>query len=661
MRDVKSDLDSLRGEFGAVDTSGLSTSLSGVQTGAGELSGALGDAKQKNDDLGRSLADSRNGLQRLGDKLIDTGLRVKEFGLQVSLITSPLREAFGAGIRVASTYEDSMAEIGARSGATADQMAILNARALELGAVMPGVTSQDVLEGFLELTTGGMAFDEALVALQPTMTGAVAGGQALADQANDLTDVMNILGWSAQDAGLMVDFMAKAAGATSATMPELWDAVAAVGPVANQFGVDFYETAEVMSVFADAGIRGSEAGTQLRSMLLNMNRPTDDVKAAWEELGTSFYDANGNARGLEYVIEDLKTSLAGFSVQDQNELIKQLAGSYGAVALTTLLAADPLSVVGGYIDESAGAADVAAAKMNTYSGSVETLQGSLETLATTVLTPFMDNVLKPLNEEFTKVVTAVTDWAEKNPEVTNTLVPILGLVAIAGPGLFIFGIALQALGTILAAGGALIGGLSALGSGLLGAAVGFIAPLLPLGLLLLSLYALKQLFDTQFVQDGIEGWKGAFEKLEIILDTLQEKVNRLIHDFQELLDKANRPIPRSSFVGSNAGWISPGSGASQPSPGDVLANPFGVFGGGNALGGAARAGVGYLIGERGPEMFFPGETGYVAPIRMGAGGGGDGNAITINLHANGINDPGRLVDMIDTELRRRTRGQPVLR
>lgn len=297
------------------------------------------------------------------------------------------------------------------------------------------------------------------------------------------------------DAAMVVDALARAAGASSATMGDLGQGFANVGGQARAFGLDVNETAAILAIFSENGIKGAEGGTQLRSMLTNMSRDTTDVKAAWNSLGTSMYDSAGNMRPLEQILEDIRLGMDGKTEKEQNEILQDLAGSYGILGLRALLGGVSIEEMQAKMMESASASEVAEARTATFSGTLDQLKGTIETFMINAGIPFMENVLQPLVGNLTNAASAAADWAAANPEAMSSL---LGLVA-AGV------IAVPVLWGISAVSGAINGAvrLAAGAYTLLSGRMGLL--LIPIGLIVAT--------DWDKVSQGSAKWAEGFEKI----------------------------------------------------------------------------------------------------------------------------------------------------
>lgn len=395
-----------------------------------------------------SLEDRATGTLRGFDtQMQSVEQRISRFGGQIAgvgaglvAMTAPLVGFAAAGMRVASDFENSMAEISARAGVVGEDLQRISDFALQMGADS-SYSANQAADAFLQLLTSGQTAEQAIATLPAVLDAAAASGEDLGRTADTVTDILAAFGLQVEDAQMVVDAMAKAAGASSADMASLGQGFGNVGPLARQFGISVEQTAAILAVFAENGIKGAEAGTQLKSMLTNMTRQTDTVANAWVRLGTSMYDATGQVRPIGDVLQDIRRGLDGMTQEQRIQTIQDLAGAFGQMGLAALTAGDPLSDMLTLMGGSASAADVAAARMNTFAGRMETLRGAVETLQIRALKPLMEN-LKPLVERATEIVNHISDWVAANPQLAATILQVAGAVAGLGTGMV-------ALGTVI--------------------------------------------------------------------------------------------------------------------------------------------------------------------------------------------------------------------
>lgn len=419
------------------------------------------------------LENTVNSMRRMGGEL-------QGLGMAISAAVAPL-VAFGAqGVRTAMTFDSAMAQISARTGVVGEDLERVRQLALQMGADTV-FSAQDAADAMLELLASGQTVEQMMATLPSVLTAAAASGEDLGTTADNITNILASFQLGVEDSAAVVDALSRAAGASSADIGSLADGFANVGGVAAQFGLSVEQTAAMLAIFAENGIKGAEAGTQLKSMLLNMARRTENTATAWRMFGTSLYEANGDLRPIPRVLEDIERAARNMTDEDRQQAFQELAGSFGVVGLTALTSSIDMETMLNAMDESADAASVAEARMNTFEGAMSSLGGSIETLQISVFTPFMNNTLRPLVQQITEVVNAINTWAQANPEAVQSIINVV--LAVAGLGAGLLG-----LGTVINFAATAIGGISALFTLLTG----------PIGLVVAAIAALAVAFATNF-------------------------------------------------------------------------------------------------------------------------------------------------------------------
>jgi TP901 family phage tail tape measure protein len=414
-----------------------------------DSSGAINALNQTKREFNNFISSTASVMQGWGNQLAG-------WGSQLTMWTAPLTAIGAVGLNVASSFDSVLTEIQARTGLTAEAMEQIRQAALDYGAAT-SFSSQQAADAFLNLLTAGLSTEDALAALGPVLDAAAAGGMDLAQAADYTTSVMAAFNLKAEDATTIVNAMSRASAASPATMNEMGAALQRVGGMATSFGLDVEETSAILAIFAQNGLRGTEAGTALASLLRNMQRDVPGTQAAWDALGTSLYNADGTMRNLDDVFRDIEAGLAGMSDEERNRTIMSLAGAEGMVAFNALLASDGIADMQASMESQASAADVAKQMMNSFAGQVDSLKGSVETLWITVLTPFMNNVLRPLIGMMIGAVNAVTTWAAANEPLVQTIVEMVSVFLALGPAAWGLGEAIKFVGFNLSTIGTIFG------------------------------------------------------------------------------------------------------------------------------------------------------------------------------------------------------------
>jgi len=443
------------------------------------------------DQMTSQLNSASGSLKNIGSQMQSLGTTM------TASITAPVVAAGAAMFKTFADFESVMVELEARTQSTSAEMEAMQQMAIEMGRDTV-FSATEAAEAMLELTSSGSSAAEAMEQLPAVLDLAAAGALDLGTAADGVTDVLAMFQLEATDAADVVDALARAAGSSSATVGDLTDAFGNVGPVAAQFGLTVDETAAALAVFAENGIKGAESGTQLRSMLLNMTRDTASVQAAWDELGVSLFDAQGNMRDLDTVFNEIATAMEDLPMEDQIRLSQDIAGSYGLIGFNALTASGGIGDMANSMASAASASEVADARMNTLQGRWNSFMGSLETLAI-VLGGLGEGPLTDFLLMATNVVNAIATWAQENPKLAQTIMAVVAAIATIGPVLVILGTVVSAIGTLVSAFSAIGTAVTVIGPAmatLIPILWGILAPIAPL-LIALGLLAAALVWADQ--------------------------------------------------------------------------------------------------------------------------------------------------------------------
>lgn len=210
---------------------------------------------------------------------------------------------------------------------------------------------------------------------------AAAGGLELGAASDMVTDAQTALGLSLEETGVMVDQMAMAASKSNTSVGQLGDAFLKIGANARNLSGGTTELSTVLGVLADNGIKGSEAGTHLRNIMLSLTPSTDKAAAAWEELGVKAYDAEGNLRDLPTVFQELNDSMDGWSDEERTNQLSAMFNKTDLASINALLetSGDRWNELSGAIDNASGSADqMAKTQLDNLEGDITLFKSALE-------------------------------------------------------------------------------------------------------------------------------------------------------------------------------------------------------------------------------------------------------------------------------------------
>jgi TP901 family phage tail tape measure protein len=304
-------------------------------------------------------------------------------------------------------FEKQISAIGAVSGASTADLESMRKKALQLGADTTFSASQ-AANAMEELAKAGISVPDILNgAADAAVALAAAGGIALPEAATISANAMNSFGIAAKDLVKVADQIAGAANASAIDVGEFGQSLQQVGAVAHLAGISFNDTAVAIALMGNAGIKGSDAGTSLKTMLQNLIPQTKQQIQLFHDLGiitkdgaNHFFDASGKARSLADISQVLQNALKGMSKEQQLATLQTIFGS-DAIRAAAVLAnqgAAGFNSMATAIGKTS-AADVAAARLDNTAGKLEALKGSAETAAIafgTALLPALLSTAKSL-------------------------------------------------------------------------------------------------------------------------------------------------------------------------------------------------------------------------------------------------------------------------
>ncbi|MFJ4887779.1 phage tail tape measure protein [Streptomyces sp. NPDC088731] len=311
-------------------------------------------------------------LRRMAD---DTGrLRHQLMGAATLLSGGALVMGIGDLIKHGNEYQQSMNTFGAVTGATQVQMQRAAATANQLGndLSLPGATAAESADAMVELAKAGFRTDQAISATRASLTLASAAQVNAADSAKYLGDMMDQFGMGADQAGVAADTLAATANAASGDITDIYYAMKYAGPVAHGLGVNMQEAASAVGMLGKAGILGQTAGTTLRGMMANLASPTKQMTQGFEDMGIQAWDAQGNFKGLRYVIDGLSKAQHRMTQQDFAAAVKKSMGKpamSGAIALAHQ-GTDSFDALMQAVSSTGAAVQIAAAKGKGLAGAM---------------------------------------------------------------------------------------------------------------------------------------------------------------------------------------------------------------------------------------------------------------------------------------------------
>mgnify|MGYP004462459497 CR=1 FL=1 len=315
-----------------------------------------------------------------------------------------------AAIKTGMDFEEAMSKVKAISGATAEEMQALTEKAKEMG-FKTKFSAKESAEAFYYMAQAGWKTQDMLDGIAGVMDLAAASGADLATTSDIVTDALTAFKMEASESARFADVLARTSADTNTDVLKMGETFKYVGSIAGAMGYSIEDVSVAIGLMASAGVKASQAGTSLRSIMTRMANPTEQSAAAMEALGLSITDANGNIKPFREVMEQLRKSMQGLSEDQKVAYAGMLAGKPGMSGLLAILNAtdDEFNNLSNSIDNSNGAAqEMATTMQDNLKGKLEQLGGALESLGLEFYES-VDNPLKDVVARATKYVEQLTN------------------------------------------------------------------------------------------------------------------------------------------------------------------------------------------------------------------------------------------------------------
>lgn len=392
-------------------------------------------------------------LTRLGKRVSNIGRTLTRAGAGIFTGGAAALGGIGAVSKIFSDFDDQMRKVRAVTGAAEADFANLTEQAKELGRTTSFTASQ--IAGLqLELGRAGFNADEIINATEAIQNLGRATDTELAQAAGIAAATIRQFNLEATEAGRVADVLTATANGSAQTLEDLGNSMAYVGPIANQAKLTLEQTASIIGLLANNGIKGSAAGTALRKALLSIPNQVDALK----QLNVDAVDAQGNILPLNQILGNLFRATASLGTGDRLKIFSDIFGERAAGAASIAgTSAEQIDAFTSSLENAEGTAKAAAQQMDAgLGGAVRRLLSAFEGVAIAV-----GNAAAPLITEFADAVSTasgfITQLVEKNPGLVRGLITISSAAVAFGAALIGLGIPLTILGVAISGIGSLIG------------------------------------------------------------------------------------------------------------------------------------------------------------------------------------------------------------
>lgn len=284
-------------------------------------------------------------------------------------------------------FEEEMSAVKAISGATADEFQRLNEKAIQMGADTK-FSALESAQAFKYMGMAGWKTEDMIGGIAGIMNLAAASGEDLAMTSDIVTDSLSAFGLQARDSAMFADVLAAAATNSNTNVAMMGQTFKYAAPVAGALGFSIQDTALAVGLMANQGIKASEAGTSLRSMMTRLVKPTKESGQAMDILGLSITDSNGKMKPFRDIIADIREGMKKLTPESKAAVAGMLAGQEAMSGLLALVNSSDgdFDKLAEAIDNSNGAAErMAKIRMDNLKGDLEQLSGDWDSFTTKLM------------------------------------------------------------------------------------------------------------------------------------------------------------------------------------------------------------------------------------------------------------------------------------
>ena len=401
-----------------------------------------------------SLKTFTNETATVGDKVKSVGTAFTSVGSSLTkTFTVPIAGIGVAAVKAGSDFESAMSQVAATMGKPKSEIQDLTKFAQEMGAKTV-FSATEAANGLNILAMSGLSAKEQMVALPDVLNLAAAGALSLEDSASYVTGAVKGFSDEMSNARYYADLMAKGATLANTDVRGLGEALSVSAATAYNYKQSADSVTLSLLRLAEQNVTGSEAATALNRAMMDLYTPTKDAQTALDELGVSAYDAQGNARDFNDVVDDVSGALEGMSDEEQNAYKNTIFTTYGLQAFNkmTVISSDRVeelySGLKSASDEMNGqgaAAMQAQVQLDNLQGSVKLLQSALEGAGIAISNTLIP-MIRGLADKITELVTRFNDLTPQQQEI---IVKIGLIIAAIGPLLIIVGKVIGLIGTAI--------------------------------------------------------------------------------------------------------------------------------------------------------------------------------------------------------------------
>lgn len=337
-----------------------------------------------------------SGLKNFGSRAWNVTLKAVDYATApirgvINLLKNPILQAgavLGVSVGLADTintykdFEAAMSQVQAISGSTQSDLTRLTAKAKEMGETTK-FTAAESAEAFNYMAMAGWNAEQMMGGIEGILNLAAASGEDLGTTSDIVTDALTAFGLKASDATHFSDVLAQASSSANTDVGMMGETFKYVASMAGSLSYSIEDVALMTGLMANSGIKSTQAGTSLNSVLTRLATNSSGAADAIAALGVNFYDSAGNARPLGTVMGELREATKGMNQEQKSNLANTVAGMEAQKGLLAILNAseDDYNKLADAISNADGASKrMSDTMMDNLSGDITLFQSAVDGL-----------------------------------------------------------------------------------------------------------------------------------------------------------------------------------------------------------------------------------------------------------------------------------------
>lgn len=427
-------------EAGEIDKGKFDQMTAKVEKAEAQLKSLEAEAENVRQNLG-------NAATHIGDSMQTAGEKIEDVGQKLKVVSAAAAAALTAIVGVTMDFDSSMSKVAAISGATGEDFDALREKAREMGAETK-FSASEAADAMGYMAMAGWKTEDMLSGIDGIMNLAAASGEDLALTSDIVTDALTAFGLTAADSGHFADVLAAASSNANTNVSMMGETFKYAAPIAGALGYSIDDVAEAIGLMANAGVKSSQAGTSLRTIMQRLQGTLELSAGAFGDVTIETANADGTMREFGDILGDLRWAFDQMTESEKASAAETLVGKQamsGFLAIMNAAPADIEKLSSAIANAEGTAAGMAEVMQDNLSGQLTILKSQLSELAISI-----GDTLMPTIRKIVAKVQEFVDWLNNLDDGTKELIGrILAITAALAPVLIVVGKIVSAIGGVI--------------------------------------------------------------------------------------------------------------------------------------------------------------------------------------------------------------------